>query len=577
MLAWLREFESSATVSSHVVLWGNVTDRLIVGDPAKPTKLHDALWDVYQRLGFDALLYADIVDGCSVVGQRSESPLEGATVSHSGAYQKSQLGQLLSELSGGSIQITDGTEARPAKVALIVGYASRLVLNPTALAQDEHEFFTAALKRANEARPLAQSGGSASFNQVVWLTEGERDLPLWFTTGNESVRSIAVPSPDLAQRIRAAELIRPSDDPEQFAEQAEGLTINAMLKTGVIAHQEGLSGGEIDEAVRLYRYGFSDNPWKSPERLQRIRKGETVLNSRVLGQKRAVRKALDTLMRSAANMSGSRSKPRGVLFFAGPTGVGKTELAKALTELIFGSEDAYLRFDMSEYSAEHSEARFIGSPPGYVGFDAGGQLTNGVRQKPFSLVLFDEIDKAHPSILDKFLQILEDGRLTDGAGSTVNFSECILVFTTNLGIRNNDGSVIVDYAMRVDQGFDEIEKKVTGAIAAFFHGIKRPELLNRFGRNITVFDFITPEVAEAIFGAKLEAVSKRSMDEHGVDISFADAARQHLLEVARSTPDDGGRGCLTGWRTRSRIHCPEGSSNGWPAARQVQKLGQLPS
>ena len=127
-----------------------------------------------------------------------------------------------------------------------------------------------------------------------------------------------------------------------------------------------------------------------------------------------------------------------MLFFAGPTGVGKTELAKTLTQLIFGDERAYIRFDMSEFAEEHTGARLLGAPPGYIGYDAGGELTNAVRDKPFSVVLFDEIEKAHPRILDKFLQILEDGRLTDGRGETAYFSEAILVFTSNLGIYVED-------------------------------------------------------------------------------------------------------------------------------------------
>ena len=144
-------------------------------------------------------------------------------------------------------------------------------------------------------------------------------------------------------------------------------------------------------------------------------------------------------MRSVMGLTGAQARasgnrPRGVLFFAGPTGVGKTELAKTLTQLIFGDERAYIRFDMSEFAEEHTGARLLGAPPGYIGYDAGGELTNAVREKPFSVVLFDEIEKAHPRILDKFLQILEDGRLTDGRGETAYFSEAILVFTSNLGI-----------------------------------------------------------------------------------------------------------------------------------------------
>src|SRR5205814_1862259 len=153
---------------------------------------------------------------------------------------------------------------------------------------------------------------------------------------------------------------------------------------------------------------------------------------RVKGQDAVIEQVVPTLIRAKMGMSDvgggqHSSKPRGVFFFVGPTGVGKTELSKAIAELIFGDEKAMIRFDMSEYSEEHQQARLIGAPPGYVGFDQGGQLTNAIIEKPFSVVLFDEIEKAHGRILDKFLQILDEGRLTDGMGRTVYFSEAILI------------------------------------------------------------------------------------------------------------------------------------------------------
>jgi ATP-dependent Clp protease ATP-binding subunit ClpA len=137
---------------------------------------------------------------------------------------------------------------------------------------------------------------------------------------------------------------------------------------------------------------------------------------------------------SGAQFSRYSNRPKGVLFFAGPTGVGKTELAKTITEFIFGSEHNYIRFDMSEFSQEHADQRLVGAPPGYVGYEVGGELTNAIRQRPFSVVLFDEIEKAHPKILDIFLQILDDGRLTSGRGETAYFSESLIIFTSNLGI-----------------------------------------------------------------------------------------------------------------------------------------------
>lgn len=160
-----------------------------------------------------------------------------------------------------------------------------------------------------------------------------------------------------------------------------------------------------------------------PSKLEKL---EDIRHDRVKGQDEAIKKVKSVIIRAYTGFSGllhstKPHKPKGILFFVGPTGVGKTELAKVTAEFLFGDEDVCIRFDMSEYSQDHSDQRLIGAPPSYVGYDEGGQLTNAVLEKPFCVLLFDEIEKAHPRILDKFLQILEDGRLTDGHGKTVNF------------------------------------------------------------------------------------------------------------------------------------------------------------
>ena len=234
------------------------------------------------------------------------------------------------------------------------------------------------------------------------------------------------------------------------------------------------------------------------------------------------------------------------LFLEGEAGVGKTELAKAVTELVFGDEGAYLRFDMSEFSSEHAGERLIGAPPGFVGFEQGGELTNAVRQQPFRVILFDEIEKAHPRILDKFLQILEDGRLTDGRGTTVYFSESVLVFTSNLGMYVDDGRGGRVPNVTPDMAREERDRRVRGAIRDHFTlELNRPELLNRFGDNIVVFDSIDAGVAAGIFELLLGNITGRLDEEHGVELKIDDDVLAQLRAWCTADLDNGGRGIGT--------------------------------
>ena len=200
-------------------------------------------------------------------------------------------------------------------------------------------------------------------------------------------------------------------------------------------------------------------------------------------------------------------------------------------------------FRSSEFAEEHTSARLLGAPPGYVGFDAGGELTNAVRQKPFSVVLFDEIEKAHPRILDKFLQILEDGRLTDGRGDTAYFSETILVFTSNLGIFTEDQYGHRQQNVQPGDPYETVETKVRNAISDYFKfRLSRPELLNRIGDNIVVFNFIQAEVATQIFDGMLRNVARRLHEELRLQLSMPQTVRDELLLRCTRDLSNVGRG-----------------------------------
>jgi ATP-dependent Clp protease ATP-binding subunit ClpA len=254
---------------------------------------------------------------------------------------------------------------------------------------------------------------------------------------------------------------------------------------------------------------------------------------------------LDIIKRAVAGFSGARAggRPRGVAFLAGPTGVGKTELAKTITSLLFGDESAYIRFDMSEFSAEHSDQRLIGAPPGYVGYDVGGELTNAVRQRPFSVVLFDEIEKAHPRILDKFLQVLDDGVLTSGRGERVYFSETFIVFTSNLGIYRTgpEGERVPNVSP--GNALEVVRDKVRAEIERHFKlELGRPEILNRLGENVIVFDFIREDVAKEIFASMLGGILSTVRASQQVDVELGAEAEAQLRALCLADLSNGGRG-----------------------------------
>lgn len=261
------------------------------------------------------------------------------------------------------------------------------------------------------------------------------------------------------------------------------------------------------------------------EESDRLLNMEKILHERVIGQDEAVSAVSRAIRRGRVGIKDPK-RPIGSFIFLGPTGVGKTELCKALAQAMFGDENAMLRLDMSEYMEKHTVSRLVGSPPGYVGYDEGGQLTEAVRRKPYSVVLFDEIEKAHPDVFNMLLQILEDGRLTDSQGRTVDFKNTIIIMTSNVGARR-----ITDHANAL--GFDgngetkkdvDVRELVLGELKQVF----RPEFLNRVD-DIIVFNKLTKPEIEQIARLMLNTLTKR-LESLGVKITFTDKAVEKIAD-----------------------------------------------
>ncbi|MBW2722241.1 MAG: AAA family ATPase, partial [Deltaproteobacteria bacterium] len=304
--------------------------------------------------------------------------------------------------------------------------------------------------------------------------------------------------PELEQRLKAEE--------EMLASKQD---------TGRLLREE-VTDDEIAEIVSRWTH-IPVTRLVEGER-EKLLKLEDHLHERVVGQDEAVKAVAEAVIRSRAGIK-DPNRPVGSFIFLGPTGVGKTELARALAENLFDDENNMVRIDMSEYMEKHTVARLIGAPPGYVGYEEGGQLTEAVRRKPFSVILFDEIEKAHHDVFSVFLQIMDDGRLTDSHGRTVDFKNCIIIMTSNVG-----SQYILDYTGTDEESHESMSQRVLEALRQHF----RPEFLNRVDETL-VFHALSQEELAQIVDIQVTWLQRR-LEDRRIELEFSDEAKKLLAE-----------------------------------------------
>ncbi len=596
MQKWIEEFNRFLPIKSQIILYGNIHDAFYVGDKGFRQLKQTIEWCLNSFIGqlgsdtckqYDVIAFYDIADGVTFSNEQMRSEFRKISLSPGTSSQPTPAGRSYEGPSSGAETIVGPTSSEGSGTLLLPRFCDAAAAFRNAVSQSEKAFAGVVMWANNvisnpgntfdigERRGLVylskaavegfQVSGEAgrypnSVNKIVIVTETLDDLPVWVCIGNPHVKTIQIGTPDSQERmfvfdmefasLHGAETLvgkKQEEAKDLLVGLTDGMTNYDLHSLCRMSETSEISVSDPKALVNTYIYGKTNDPWAKLDK-SRIEAAPAKLKERVMGQDRAVDAVVDMLIRAQTGLagtqhSGGKGRPRGVLFFVGPTGVGKTELAKALAELLFGDENQCIRFDMSEYATEHSAEKFIGAPPGYVGYDQGGQLTNKVKEKPFSVLLFDEVEKAHGKILDKFLQILDDGRLTDGKGETVYFSDSIIVFTSNIGSEGLMGSADDPKSAPIlDKSYEELTVHYDAAVRYhFINKLQRPELLGRLGEGIIVFDRLREEVVEPIIRKALNG-TKRWANNRQITLNYDDRVVEYIKNEAEINVAQGGRG-----------------------------------
>jgi energy-coupling factor transporter ATP-binding protein EcfA2 len=577
---WIDEVKRELMRRRHVLLHGNVHDRFLCD--GKYMSVLDILFhSVFD--GFEIVVKYDAIDEYKYADPDAMQSLFGSVVRSAITKLHGIPGtaDVAKPVNAGSEELAFG-QIRTAvsqttiSVGAIIDLSDMLTRESASLDKDERKLIMR-LKKCTLDAAIIDKGPKIGFRNTLVLMGGDlKRIPDWLYLDNPYIGLVQIDRPDKEERkqfalglTRASDLERRVSDgetiseglrysslqpdgssdfsPELFAELTAGMQTMELEALRLTSNNlpVGVPFGKLQPLIDYFKFGIQDDPWEKLD-AEKVKGASRRLSKSVIGQSKAVEAVVAMLTRARVglSMSASRSsgKPKGIFFFVGPTGVGKTELAKAITGLVFGDEKAFARFDMSEYQQEHSAEKLCGAPPGFVGHEQGGQLTDRVRRHPHSILLFDEIEKAHPRVLDKFLQILEDGRLTDGKGDTAYFNQTAIIFTSNIGatsipsLPKAESTLSATTATDALPKYDQVEAHFKEKVKDYFTEIGRSELRSRLGDNIVVFDLLRSDHIKAICNKFLERMEKVAKDKFSLTLKF-DVSIEEMVLKEMNDPD----------------------------------------